>query len=106
MGKHLRDKASAKPPEGPMGSTIEQAAAAWFFESSLDMFVVLRNDAITRVNPAWTETAGWTPEETLGRPIRDFFHLHDTDTIRGIGVTLRAEGEARSEHRLARKGGG
>jgi PAS domain S-box-containing protein len=110
MGKHLRDKTPdgplGEPTKGATGSSIEQAAADWFFESSLDMFVVLENDAIVRVNPAWTTLTGWKPEETLGRPIRDFFHLHDTDTIRGIGKTLRAEGEARSEHRLARKGGG
>ena len=102
MGKHLRDKTLSTSA----GPSIEQAAADWFFESSLDMFVVLENDAIVRVNPAWTRLTGWTPEETLGRPIRDFFHLHDTDTIRGIGETLRTEGEARSEHRLARRGGG
>jgi PAS domain S-box-containing protein len=110
MGKHLRDKTPGGPSrpqaKGSAGSSLEQAAADWFFESSLDMFVVLEDDAIVRVNPAWTTLTGWTPEETLGRPIRDFFHLHDTDTIRGIGATLRAEGEARSEHRLARKGGG
>ena len=103
MGKHLRDKT---PTGSSGGSSIEQAAADWFFESSLDMFVVLQNDAIVRVNPSWTQLTGWTPEETLGRPIRDFFHLHDTDTILDIGKTLRAEGEARSEHRLARKTGG
>ena len=106
MGKHLRDKAPDDPPGEDMGSGIEQAAADWFFESSLDMFVVLENDAIVRVNPAWPRLTGWTPEETLGRPIRDFFHLHDTDIIQDIGATLRAQGEARSEHRLARKGGG
>jgi len=102
MGKHLHDKTPARSAT----SGLEQAAADWFFESSLDMFVVTENDAIVRVNPAWTTLTGWKPEETLGRPVRDFFHLHDTDTIRGIGATLRAEGQARSEHRLARKGGG
>ena len=106
MGKHLRDKAPDEPPGEIMGSGIEQAAADWFFESSLDMFVVLENDAIVRVNPAWPRLTGWTPEETLGRPIRDFFHLHDTEIIHGITATLRAQGEARSEHRLALKGGG
>jgi len=106
MGKHLRDKAPHDPPGEDMGSGIEQAAADWFFESSLDMFVVLENDAIVRVNPAWPRLTGWSPEETLGRPVRDFFHLHDTQIIHEIGATLRAQGEARSEHRLARKGGG
>jgi PAS domain S-box-containing protein len=98
MGKPLQDKTPAQ--------SIEQAAADWFFESSLDMFVVTQNDAVVRVNPAWAQLTGWTSEETLGRPLRDFFHLHDTDTILGIGATLRAEGQALSEHRLARKGGG
>jgi PAS domain S-box-containing protein len=106
MGKHLQDKAPDEPLGEVMGSGIEQAAADWFFESSLDMFVVLENDAIVRVNPAWPRLTGWTPEETLGRPVRDFFHLHDTEIIHDIGATLRAQGEARSEHRLARKGGG
>jgi PAS domain S-box-containing protein len=102
MGKHLRDE----PAGGLAASGLEQAAADWFFESSLDMFVVLENDAILRVNPAWTRLTGWAPEETLGRSMRDFFHLHDTDVLRGVGDTLRAQGQARAEHRLARKGGG
>ncbi|HWW24792.1 MAG TPA: PAS domain S-box protein, partial [Caulobacter sp.] len=92
MGKHLRDE----PAGGLAASDLKQAAADWFFESSLDMFVVLENDAILRVNPAWTRLTGWPPEETLGRPIRDFFHLHDTDVLRGAGDTLRAQGEARA----------
>jgi PAS domain S-box-containing protein len=102
MGKHLRDE----PAVEAMPSGIEQAAADWFFESSLDMFVVLENDAILRVNPAWTRLTGWTLEETLGRPMRDFFHLHDTDVLNDAGAALRARGEAQSEHRLARRGGG
>ena len=110
MGKHLRDGTRGglpgEPPGEPMETSIDQAAAAWFFGSSLDMFVVMQDDAIVRVNPAWTQLTGWTADETLGRPVRDFFHLHDTETIRGIGATLREQGEARSEHRLARKGGG
>ena len=97
MGKHLDTEAASR---------IEAAAADWFFQSSLDMFVVLQDDAIIRVNPAWTDLTGWTPEDTLGRPIRDFFHLHDTEVIYAIADALRAVGHARSQHRLARKGGG
>ena len=97
MGKHL-DLQGAP--------STEDAAADWFFQSSLDMFVVLENDAIARVNPAWTTLTGWTADETLGRPMRDFFHLHDTAIFQEIGRALSAEGRARSEHRLARKGGG
>ena len=97
MGKHLDTEAASR---------IEAAAADWFFQSSLDMFVILQNDAIIRVNPAWTNLTGWPPENTLGRPIRDFFHLHDTEVFQVIADSLRAVGHARSEHRLARKGGG
>ena len=95
-----------KRPHADAASGIEAEAADWFFQSSLDMFVVLRNDAIVKVNPAWTQATGWAPAETLGRPIRDFFHLHDTEIIHAIAAALRTVGHARSEHRLARKGGG
>ncbi|UAL11389.1 ATP-binding protein [Caulobacter segnis] len=97
MGKRLDAEAASR---------IEAAAADWFFQSSLDMFVILQDDAIIRVNPAWTNLTGWTAEDTLGRPIRDFFHLHDADVIHAIADALRVVGHARSQHRLARKGGG
>ena len=97
MGKRLDAEAASR---------IEAAAADWFFQSSLDMFVILQDDAVIRVNPAWTRLTGWTAEDTLGRPIRDFFHLHDTEVIHAIADALRVVGHARSEHRLARKGGG
>jgi PAS domain S-box-containing protein len=97
MGKHLDIQGAP---------STEDAAADWFFQNSLDMFVVLENGAIKRVNPAWTTLTGWTADETLGRPMRDFFHLHDTAVFQEIDRALRAEGRARSEHRLARKGGG
>jgi len=97
MGKHLDDKS---PP------SMDVAAADWFFQNGLDMFVVLEKGVVVRLNPAWTALAGWTAEETLGRPMRDFFHLHDTEVFQEIGRSLREKGSARSEHRLARKGGG
>ncbi|MDI1363684.1 MAG: PAS domain S-box protein, partial [bacterium] len=97
MGKDLRDKTAP---------STEDAAADWFFQNSLDMFVVLENSAISRVNPAWTALTGWSPEETLGRPIRDFFHMHDAEAFLDLDRALRVAGRGDSEHRLARKGGG
>ena len=97
MGKDLSNKAAP---------STEDAAADWFFQNSLDMFVVLEKGAISRVNPAWTSLTGWTAEESLGRQIRDFFHLHDTAVFEELARALRREGRAGSEHRLARKGGG
>ncbi|PVM90106.1 hybrid sensor histidine kinase/response regulator [Caulobacter endophyticus] len=95
-----------KRPEGETASNIDRAAADWFFQNSLDMFIVLQDRAIVRVNPAWSEIAGWSADETLGRSIRDFLHLHDTQVLEQAGRVLRAEGQVQSEHRLARKGGG
>jgi PAS domain S-box-containing protein len=97
MGKHLDNQGAP---------STEDAAADWFFQSSLDMFVVLENGKITRVNPAWTALTGWSADESLGRQMRDFFHLHDAEIFQEIDRSLRADGRARSEHRLARKGGG
>ncbi|ATC26076.1 response regulator [Caulobacter vibrioides] len=97
MGKRLDTKAGAR---------IEAAAADWFFQNSLDMFVVLRDSRIIRANPAWSQLTGWAAEDTLGREIRDFFHLHDTEVLTAAGHTLKTVGHAHSENRLARKGGG
>lgn len=97
MGKHLEVGAASR---------IEAAAADWFFQNSLDMFVVLHNRTIARVNPAWTQATGWSAEDSLGRHMHDFFHLHDTPIIEDIGRILEARGQATGEHRLARKGGG
>ena len=97
MGKHLDTKAAP---------STEDAAADWFFHNSLDIFVVLEKGTIARVNPAWMGLTGWPAEESLGRPIRDFFHLHDTAVFEELNRALRVEGRAGCEHRLARKGGG
>ncbi|MBI1686815.1 ATP-binding protein [Caulobacter hibisci] len=96
----------SKGPDAETGPSIARAAADWFFENGLDIFAVLRDRAIVRVNPAWTRMLGWPEEETLGRHVMDFLHLHDTEVLKTTGQTLRAEGQVESEHRLARKGGG
>ncbi|MFM7149215.1 MAG: PAS domain S-box protein [Gemmataceae bacterium] len=49
-----------------------------FFEFSNEM-LSLANDQgyLTRVNPAWTKTLGWTAEELTNRPYIDFVHPDD-----------------------------
>ena len=97
MSKHL---------DAGAASRIEAAAADWFFQNSLDMFVVLHGRTIARVNPAWAQVTGWSAEDSLGRHMHDFFHLHDSPIIEDIGRILETRGQATGEHRLARKGGG
>ena len=49
-----------------------------FFEISLDMLAISNMDGtFKRVNPAFTQTLGWTEEEMLSRPYFDFIHPDD-----------------------------
>ena len=53
---------------------LDIEAARWFFQNTVDIFVLIRGGEISRINPAWTELSGWSVEETIGRPIEDFIH--------------------------------
>ena len=86
-------------------SELDIEAARWFFQNSVDIFVLIRGGAISRINPAWTELSGWSVAETVGRPIEDFIHPGDEQIVRDLITTLIASGEGRAEHRLLRKDG-
>ncbi len=86
-------------------SELDIEAARWFFQNTVDIFVLIRGGTISRINPAWTELSGWSVEETVGRPIEDFIHPGDEQIVRDLIATLIAEGHARAEHRLLRKDG-
>ena len=86
-------------------SELDIEAARWFFQNSVDIFVLIRGGAISRINPAWTKLSGWSVAETVGRPIEDFIHPGDEQIVRDLITTLIATGEGRAEHRLLRKDG-
>lgn len=74
---------SYEKPDG----RLDEAGFADFFAMSLDCLCVAGFDGyLKRVNPSWTRTLGWTPEELSTRPSIDFVHPDDR------GVTLAGRG--------------
>jgi PAS domain S-box-containing protein len=84
---------------------IDAEAAQWFFASSDDIFVVLRDSVVDRVNPTWTKLTGWTEDEVTGRHFTDFIHPDERHLMEEIVRALLERGEALFEHRIMVKSG-
>jgi PAS domain S-box-containing protein len=66
-----------------------------FFTLALDMLCVANLDGyFKRLNPAFTQTLGWSEEELMGRPFIDFIHPDDrVATLQAVENQLRGGGE-------------
>ncbi len=91
---------------GEPGHSGDLEAAAWVFENSVDVFLVVEAGLITRTNPAWTRLSGWTAAETKGRSPSEFVHPDDWPTVQSAAAALVSGGEYDLEHRLRAKSGG
>ena len=49
-----------------------ERATTWTVTSELLSVIDLRTGCLDRINPAWTTTLGWTPQELEGAPFSDF----------------------------------
>ena len=55
------------------------------WRTSRDLFLVCGFDGVYRsVNPAWTETLGWSAEELVGAPFDEFIYADDKATVQGV----------------------
>ena len=78
-----------------------------FFAMSLDMLCIAGRDGyFKRLNPAWSETLGWTDEELRGRPYLDFVHPEDREaTIRAASQLADGSTVVQFENRYACRDG-
>src|SRR3954454_1746655 len=59
------------------GTTVPQAR---FFDLALDLLAVGGFDGkLRRVNPAWSQTLGWSEDELLATPFANLFHPDDLE---------------------------
>ena len=64
------------------------AAAAWFFENTLDVFVAVQGIVVRATNGRWKRVTGWDPKETPNRSFFDSVHPADADAARPIIAEL------------------
>ena len=78
-----------------------------FFSLSLDLLCIAdRTGRFTRVNPAWQQVLGWTPEELTSVPYAEFVHPEDRAATSAEGAQLAAGGTAFNfENRYRHKDG-
>ena len=78
-----------------------------FFALSLDMLCIAGTDGyFKRLNPAWSETLGWTDEELRSKPYLDFVHPDDREASTRIAAQIVDESTlAHFENRYARRDG-
>ena len=95
------------PYDAPVVSELDLNTAHWFFENSLDLFVVSDGAGlILQVNPAWTRTLGWATTELVGSCGYDLVHPGDVEMMKSTAQRAKHEGSARSTFRIAAKDGG
>jgi PAS domain S-box-containing protein len=92
---------------GIIGAPLNAAAAGWFFDNSLDIFIVLDGPLITSVNPSFVRLTGWLAEEVIGHSIFDLVPEDGRDEIEtAVYRDIAVAGAFEREHDVATKSGG
>ena len=80
MARATRKHGSPKPPALPKFPRSDRELDL-FFRLSRDLLAIADfNGHFKRVNPAWEQALGWTPEELLARPYLEFVHPDDRES--------------------------
>ena len=80
MARATRKHGSPKPPALPKFPRSDRELDL-FFRLSRDLLAIADFDGyFKRVNPAWEQALGWTPEELQSRPYLDFVHPDDRES--------------------------
>jgi PAS domain S-box-containing protein len=88
------------------GRGLTSAAARWFFDNSLDMFVVVNREGVfTDVNDAWERIAGWTRQELVGKTIFEFLHEDCYEEARDSRRRMKRDGHTVNQLKIRRKDG-
>jgi PAS domain S-box-containing protein len=87
------------------GRRADDDPAGWFYEQSLDAFLVAEGGIARAVNPAWTKLTGFTAEETVGRNLTEFSHPEDVGPLRTLVERVTRGETATAEARLRTRDG-
>lgn len=87
--------------------TINSEAGTALFELSQDMMCIGDFDGyLVLVNPAWTDTLGWAPQELYATPYLEFVHPDDQkSTIEKAKALYRGEQVVQFDNRYRHKNG-
>ncbi len=87
------------------GAKTAGEAADWFFQNSLDIFLVSKDGLVQLISPSWTHLTGWSAAETLGRQTGEFVHADDLASRARATREVVDRGMVTFEHRVYRKSG-
>jgi PAS domain S-box-containing protein len=90
---------------GEPADVSDLEAAAWVFENSADVFMVIRSGRIVRANPAWSALTGWTEADTHGRRPSEFLHPDDFPLVQKAVRALTPGDQYRMDHCILAKSG-
>ncbi len=86
---------------------VRTAERDQIWQASSDLLCVANLDGyFVGLNPAWSQTLGWTDAEMKARPFLDFVHPDDVEsTLAAAGGLSRGEAQLTFENRYRRKDG-